>query len=377
MSAPSGMPLDPSDPSTYAPKRAPMRSALDQPAVEDGNKVAVLLPARALRGEPQTDTSVDLAGGDQAKSPPPPNADEGKTAESPSAYETEVDAELQRLASSSRRLQREGAVVRLPRAVPLRPVSGLRPVAAEAPRPRRDQFINGIRVPPSLAADRLSPPAEMREWRDSLRWPLLILLVSAFAGAIAYSVGALGPTSEPTTELATLASRLVTSMEFPIRKEGLRPSEAEDHNTVAPSLNKSLDQQSDSSQGTTSALAETPAGLPPGPLPARDVLAGTVVPELDPEAIKLFIQQGEQFVVSGDLVTARFLFWRAAEAGNAAAALALGATFDPIWLAKLGVRGVGGDIEKARNWYRKAKESGSPDAPHRLEMLANREGHTQ
>ena len=351
-----------------------MRSALDQAAVEDDNKVAVLLPARALRGEPQTDTSVDLAGGDQARSPPPPNALERKTAESPSAYETEVDAELQRLASSSRRLQREGAVVRLPRAVPLRPVSGLRPVAAEAPRPRRDQFINGIRVPPSLAADRLSPPAEMWEWRD-LRWPLLILLVSAIAGAIA--VEALGPTSEPKTELAKLASRLVTSTEFPIRKESLRPSEAKDHNTVASSLNNSLDQQSDSSQGTTSALAETPAGLPPGPPPARDVLAGTVVPELDPEAIKLFIQQGEQFVVSGDLVTARFLFWRAAEAGNAAAALALGATFDPIWLAKLGVRGVGSDIEKARNWYRKAKESGSPDASHRLEMLANREGHTQ
>ena len=65
------------------------------------------------------------------------------------------------------------------------------------------------------------------------------------------------------------------------------------------------------------------------------------------------------------------------EAGNAAAALALGATFDPIWLAKLGVRGVGSDIEKARSWYKKAKESGSPDASHRLEMLANREGHTQ
>jgi hypothetical protein len=294
MSAPSGKPIDPSDPSTYAPKRAPMHSALDQPAVEDDNKVAVLLPTRALRGELQTDTSVDLAGGNRSKSPPPPNPVEGKTAESPSAYETEVDAELQRLASSSKRLQREDAVVRLPRAAPLRPVSGLRPVAVEAPRSRRDQFINGIRVPPSLAADRLNPPAEMWEWHDHLRWPLLILLVTAIAGAIAYSVGGLGPTSKPKTELPKLAPRLVTSTEFPIRKEGLRPSEAEDHNTVAPSLNKSLDQQSDSSQGVTS------------PSPARDDLAATVVPELDPQAIELFMQQGEQFVASGDLVMPGF-----------------------------------------------------------------------
>jgi len=36
------------------------------------------------------------------------------------------------------------------------------------------------------------------------------------------------------------------------------------------------------------------------------------------------------------------------------------------------VRGMGGDVEKARSWYEKAKEYGSPDAIRRLEMLANR-----
>jgi TPR repeat protein len=33
---------------------------------------------------------------------------------------------------------------------------------------------------------------------------------------------------------------------------------------------------------------------------------------------------------------------------------------------------MGADIEKARSWYEKAKEFGSPDAPRRLETLANR-----
>jgi TPR repeat protein len=84
------------------------------------------------------------------------------------------------------------------------------------------------------------------------------------------------------------------------------------------------------------------------------------------------MQQGEQFVAAGDLVTARLVYRRAAESGNAAAALALGATYDPVVLAKIGVRGMGGDIEKARSWYEQAKAFGSPEAPRRLEMLANR-----
>jgi hypothetical protein len=36
------------------------------------------------------------------------------------------------------------------------------------------------------------------------------------------------------------------------------------------------------------------------------------------------------------------------------------------------VRGMGADVEKARSWYEQAKAFGSPDAPRRLEMLANR-----
>jgi TPR repeat protein len=41
-------------------------------------------------------------------------------------------------------------------------------------------------------------------------------------------------------------------------------------------------------------------------------------------------------------------------------------------LVKLGARGIGADIDKARSWYQKAQEFGSPEAPHRIDMLANR-----
>ena len=66
------------------------------------------------------------------------------------------------------------------------------------------------------------------------------------------------------------------------------------------------------------------------------------------------------------------LFQRAAEAGDAAAATALSATYDPIVVAKLGVVGIHADVMKARFWYQKAVSLGSSDAKRRLDLLANR-----
>jgi hypothetical protein len=298
------------------------------------------------------------------------------------------DIDLARLESSLQWLQREGAVGRLPRAVQLPPVSGLRPVSRDDSRPRNEQFINGIRVPPSLAPERLRPPPPMRERRHNLRGPLRVLLAGAVAAPIAYyfSIGNLnlapmqGPAPAHESARASLASRLVASSEFPIPKDKLRPGEAEDYNTVISSRNKLTVQPSTATQNAAPAPGEILAALPqsqaqspvqsPAPEPAEPAVKA--VRALDAESIKLLMQQGEQFVAAGDLVTARLVYRRAAESGNAAAALALGATYDPVVLAKIGVRGMGGDIEKARSWYEQAKAFGSPEAPRRLEMLANR-----
>jgi TPR repeat protein len=75
---------------------------------------------------------------------------------------------------------------------------------------------------------------------------------------------------------------------------------------------------------------------------------------------------------TGDVVTARAIFRRAAEAGDAPAALALAATYDPAALAKLGVIGMGADVEKARAWYRIAESYGSAEAKQRLKLLDRR-----
>ena len=378
MSTPSGKPFDPFDLSPYAPKRARERSTLDGAPVENddndaGEEAAVSLPyvpRAAMRPETADEPAVD------------PDTD-AQPAAQPAAAASPVDPDLARLESSLQWLQREGSVGRLPRAAPLPPVSGLRPVGPDGPRPRSEQFINGVRVPPSLAPERLRPPPPMRARRDNLRGPLRILVASAIAAPIAYyfSVGNFASPSEPSGQsaLASFAARLVASNEFPIPKDKLRPGEAEAYNTVVSSRNKLVVQPPVAAPvvatpvrvATVAVVPPSPALLSQAPDQAAPVAAK---PErvLDAESIKQLLQQGEQFVASGDLVTARQVYRRAAEAGSAAAALALGATYDPVVLAKIGVQGMGADIEKARSWYEKAKEFGSPDAPRRLEMLANR-----
>jgi TPR repeat protein len=84
------------------------------------------------------------------------------------------------------------------------------------------------------------------------------------------------------------------------------------------------------------------------------------------------MKQGEQFMAVGDVAAARIVFRRAAEAGDAAAALAMGTTYDPLILKRMGALGVTPDPYQARSWYERAKDFGSSEAPRRIEMLANR-----
>jgi hypothetical protein len=104
--------------------------------------------------------------------------------------------------------------------------------------------------------------------------------------------------------------------------------------------------------------------------PADDSAAATK--PAAPQDTGALVEQGRQFFDIGDLVAARILFMRAAKAGDAAAAIAMGATYDPVALAERGVRGVASDLDKARAWYERGKDMGSSEGPRRLEMLANR-----
>jgi hypothetical protein len=90
---------------------------------------------------------------------------------------------------------------------------------------------------------------------------------------------------------------------------------------------------------------------------------------LDDQEIAALVMRGKNFIANGDLASARLLLQRAAEAGNANAALALGATFDPLVIQRLGTVGGEPDAARARKWYQKAVELGSTAASQQLAKL--------
>ena len=92
---------------------------------------------------------------------------------------------------------------------------------------------------------------------------------------------------------------------------------------------------------------------------------------LDSEEVAALVKRGEDFLNDGDLAAARLLLRRAADAASAHAAMALGATFDPFVIKQVGAVGAEPDPVQAREWYRKAAELGSAEAPQRLEQLAS------
>jgi hypothetical protein len=103
--------------------------------------------------------------------------------------------------------------------------------------------------------------------------------------------------------------------------------------------------------------------------PNLNAVSSAADSRLDPAQVDLLIKRSQAFVSEGDVVSARVQLRRAAEARDARAALALGATYDPIMLAILQVHGVAADVFQARYWYKKAKEFGSAEASQRLKLL--------
>jgi hypothetical protein len=81
------------------------------------------------------------------------------------------------------------------------------------------------------------------------------------------------------------------------------------------------------------------------------------------------VAQGERYLADANIEAARQFFRRAADIGYAVAAIKLGTTFDPVELARLGLRDVAADRALASKWYERARELGAPEAAERLARL--------
>ena len=123
---------------------------------------------------------------------------------------------------------------------------------------------------------------------------------------------------------------------------------------------------------TTAYQSALQGGAPRAASVAELMIPGDAIHHLDPNEIASSLRRGDDLIASGDLAAARLVLRRAANAGDAHAAMTLAGTYDPVILEKLGVHGFVPDVAMARVWYEKAKKFGSAEAPQRLELLASK-----
>jgi len=98
------------------------------------------------------------------------------------------------------------------------------------------------------------------------------------------------------------------------------------------------------------------------------------VPTFSATEIAGLLARGDWLFATGDVVSARLLYERAAGAGEARAAMRLGETFDPVYLDRSHPRGLHGDPDMAMFWYRHARDLGATGVASRLKKLEAKEG---
>jgi hypothetical protein len=299
--------------------------------------------------------------------------------------------ELRRLENSIRWLMKESGR-HLPRAATLPPVRGLPLIEND---PAEGASRNAVSLP--LDPDRLFSPRPPDRRSGVTRGAVKLLIASAIAAPVAYSiavslrsfdsVAALDSSTVSSSFEARLAALMPASTRQssersqspdrigaeadPIATRAIssteaRPAEAPNADAVktaaavpAPSSND-LAAPPPASAASTAVAASNPQPNNAAPPPE---------PTISAKEIAALLERGRSLFDAGDFAAARLFFRRAANAGDASAALAMGSTYDPDVLAKRFVRGMGADLEEARAWYEKARALGSPEGPRRLETL--------
>jgi hypothetical protein len=91
---------------------------------------------------------------------------------------------------------------------------------------------------------------------------------------------------------------------------------------------------------------------------------------LDTSTIAAKMKVGVELMTYGEVVKARMVFKRVAEAGQGNGAFALAETYDPLVLGELRLRDeIMPDLALAHTWYERAMDLGSPDARDRISRL--------
>jgi hypothetical protein len=121
-----------------------------------------------------------------------------------------------------------------------------------------------------------------------------------------------------------------------------------------------------SSGRSAGAMAPAQAIPPPQLAASRQSTAPLSVAR---DLIEPLLRRGDELLKIEDITAARLLYERAAKAGSARAAMLAGKTYDPLYFAEIGARGIVADRTKAMDWYGKAAGLGDREAKARLEKL--------
>jgi hypothetical protein len=302
-------------------------------------------------------------------------AEDPRDCETGTALDEVSKSHLRRLETTLSQLDNQSDARPLPRATQLAPVSAL-------PMTKPIDRISLVRTqqrPPTspiwLQEQQTQPPAPPPAEKGVL-WPRAakFLIACAIAAPVSYYFAvATSPLREHSVEDAELAPVVAESLasRAPEPRDGTRANMAVPETATAQQRAIAPEEFAKAPAFPTSAAAET-AKQSSSEMPSADQASVPTTKTANLQDVKLLIDRGWQFFEAGDLIAARILLLRAVIAGDAEAAVALGATYDPVVFADRGVRGDVADLDKARSWYERAKEMGSPEGPRRLEMLANR-----
>jgi hypothetical protein len=216
-------------------------------------------------------------------------------------------------------------------------------------------------------------PAERRSadrwFGGALRSVGVLVLAAAAAGAAGYLLGGFGlpqinpaPAASPPApgDAGLLPAPAVPAANF---KPAGRASQLPAPQTAAIDL-----VPADVRRGAGSGEAALPPGSQTAVPPPASVPS---VPAQDPAEIAAKMKLGADLMASGDIASARRMFERVAEAGEAAGAFTLAETYDPIVLKALRLRGGGiaANPMLARHWYEQARDMGSAAATDRIARL--------
>jgi TPR repeat protein len=156
-----------------------------------------------------------------------------------------------------------------------------------------------------------------------------------------------------------------------------QPSEAprgQQMAAVAPSREAISSAYQNAVQSNPPAAVPALAAVPPPAAAAVAVTPPPAAPQarrIAADELATLMKRAKEAIDAGDIPVARLLLERAADGQDAGAALMLAQTYDPAVLGTSDVRNITPEPDKARVWYQRAAQLGSPDAQRRLAQMQN------